>query len=138
MEARWLNRYLAAPGVPAEPCKLLPKRILLADDQGSVRQTISLILKYDGYTVVEATNGAEALALFQGDRFDLVITDFDMPIMKGNELASRIKQILPSQPILMITAYVEQLGGNDNPVDAILDKPFQLEDLRRVMTELLS
>ena len=49
--------------------------------------------------------------LFKADHFDLVITDFEMPQMKGNELAARIKQISPSQPILMITAYAERLGG---------------------------
>ena len=69
---------------------------------------------------------------------DLVITDFEMPQMKGDELATRIKQAWPAQPVLMITAYAEQLGDSDNPVDALLNKPFHLEDLRRAMAELLS
>jgi CheY-like chemotaxis protein len=57
--------------------------------------------------------------------------------MKGNQLAAKIKQISPLQPILMVTAYAEQLDNFENSVDAILDKPFQLKDLRRVMAELL-
>ena len=114
------------------------KRILLVDDQQSVREAINLLLSLDEHTVVEAANGAEALDLFMRDHFDLVITDFEMPNMKGNELATRIKQASPAQPILMITAYAEQLGDSDNPVDAILDKPFQLEDLRQAMAKLLS
>ena len=65
-------------------------------------------------------------ALFKPGHFDLVITDFQMPQMKGNELAARIKQAWPAQPILMITAYAEQLNQSDSPVDALLDKPFQL------------
>jgi CheY-like chemotaxis protein len=138
MEAPLLNRYLSDQGLAAEPRKLLRKRILLVDDQRSVRQSLGFLLRLDEHTVVEAANGAEAFVLFQGGHFDLVITDFEMPKMKGNELASRIKQILPAQPILMITAYAEQSGASENPVDAILDKPFQLEDLRRVMAELLS
>lgn len=60
-----------------------------------------------------------------------------MPRMKGNQLAAKIKQISPLQPILMVTAYAEQLDNFENSVDAILDKPFQLKDLRRVMAELL-
>ena len=132
------SHYLPAPKVRADPRELVQKHILLADDHQSVRQTIRLLLRLDEHTVVEAANGAEALALFQGDHFDLVITDFEMPVMKGDELASRIKQILPSQPILLITGHLEQLGARDNAVDAILCKPFHLEDLRRAMAELLS
>jgi CheY-like chemotaxis protein len=60
-----------------------------------------------------------------------------MPQMKGNELAMRIKQVSPLQPILMITAYAERLDNADNPVDDVLSKPFQLEDLRRTVAELL-
>jgi CheY-like chemotaxis protein len=125
-----------APG--GKEGKSLRKRILLADDQQSVREAISLLLSLDEHTVVEAVNGAEALDLFRGDQFDLVITDFEMPKMKGNELAARIKQLSPAQPILMITAYAEKLGGSDNPVDALLNKPFQLQDLRQTMARLLS
>ena len=116
----------------------LRKRILLADDQPSVRQAISLLLSLDQHTVIEAANGAEALDLFMPDHFDLVITDFEMPIMKGNELAAKIKHLSPAQPILMITAYAQQLGDSANPVDAILNKPFHFEDLRQAMARLLS
>jgi CheY-like chemotaxis protein len=116
----------------------LRKRILLVDDQQSVRQAIALLLSLDQHTVVEAANGAEALALFEPGRFDLVITDFQMPLMKGNELAAKIKQAWPAQPVLMITAYAEQLEKSGNPIDALLDKPFQLEDLRQAMTKLLA
>ena len=114
------------------------KRILLADDQPSVREAISLLLSLDEHEVVEAADGVEALDLFRRGHFDLVITDFDMPNMKGNELAASIKRVSPSQPILMITAYATQLGESDNPVDAILSKPFQLRDLRQAMARLLS
>jgi CheY-like chemotaxis protein len=114
------------------------KRILLADDQQSVRQAISLLLSLDEHEVIEVSNGAEALDLFKREQFDLVITDFEMPKMKGNELAARIKQISPAQPILMITAYAERLRHSNNPVDAIMDKPFHLKDLRQIMAKLLS
>ena len=61
-----------------------------------------------------------------------------MPIMKGNELSVKIKHLSPAQPILMITAYAQQLGDSANPVDAILNKPFHFEDLRQAMARLLS
>ena len=117
--------------------KPLRKRILLVDDQQPVRQAISLLLSLDNHTIVEATDGAEALDLFRQDRFDIVITDFEMPNMRGNELATRIKQLSPTQPIIMITAYAERLNDFSSPVNAILDKPFRLEDLRLTMAKLL-
>ena len=92
----------------------------------------------DRHLVVEAANGAEALALFKPGRFDLVITDFQMPRMNGNELAAKIKLAWPPQPVLMITAYAEQLDEADSPIDALLDKPFQIADLRRTMAKLLA
>jgi CheY-like chemotaxis protein len=123
---------------PARRERALRKRILVVDDQQAVRDAIVLLLGLDDHTVIEAEDGAAALELFRRDHFDLVITDFEMPLMKGNELASRIKKLSPLQPVLMITAYAEQLRCSDNPVDGILDKPFQLNDLRQVMAELLS
>ena len=137
MEVPLLKSHRPALREAAKRPKLLGKRILLVDDQRPVRDAISLLLGLDQHTVIEAANGAEALALFKPDHFDLVITDFEMPKMKGNELAERIKLICPSQPILMITAYVERLEDADNPVDSVLNKPFQLEDLRQVIADLL-
>jgi CheY-like chemotaxis protein len=97
-----------------------------------------MILEIDDHIVTEANNGAEALDLFTKGQFDLVTTDFEMPVMKGNELAVRIKQLAPKQPILMITAYGNDLGNSENPVDSILNKPFKLDDLRLAIAKLLA
>ena len=137
MELPSCKCHRAASPVVANRGTLLRKRILLVDDQRSVRDAINLLPGLDEHTVVGAANGVEALSLFKPDHFDLGITDFEMPQMKGNELAMRIKQVSPLQPILMITAYAERLDNADNPVDAVLSKPFQLEDLRRTVAELL-
>ena len=115
----------------------IQKRILITEDDDSVRQTIKLLLMVDHYAVTEARTGEEALDLLKRERFDLVITDFEMPGLKGNELALIIKQQLPSQPILMLTAFAERLGDCDNPVDAVLAKPFRIQDLRKAMAKLL-
>ena len=127
-----------AAGMNATGPELRQKRILLVEDQPAVRGSIALLLSLDEHTVAEAADGVEGFALFQPGKFDLVITDFDMPRMNGNELARKIKQACPSQPVLMITAYAERLGDSDNPVDAMLNKPFQLNDLRRAMAKLLA
>ena len=114
------------------------KRILVVDDEPCVQEAFCMMLKFDGHSVTVANDGAEALDLFTKGKFDLVATDFEMPVMKGNELAVRIKQLAPSQPILMITAYQIALGDSDNPVDSILNKPFTLDNLREAIAKLLS
>ena len=113
------------------------KHILLVDDEPSVRGAFRMMLELDDHTVTEGNNGVEAIELFIKGRFDLVMTDYEMPVMKGDELARRIKQLVPAQPILMITAHGKQLGDAENPVDAILNKPFLWVDLRRAIADLL-
>ena len=61
-----------------------------------------------------------------------------MAVMKGNELAARIKKLAPRQPILMITACEIGFGDSENPVDSILNKPFALDNLRGAIAKLLS
>jgi CheY-like chemotaxis protein len=113
------------------------KRILLVDDEPSVREAFRMMLELDDHTVTEANNGAEALDLFTKGQFDLVATDFEMSVMKGNELAVRIKDLAPRQPVLMITAYERELGDPENPVDSILNKPFTMDNLREAIAKLL-
>jgi CheY-like chemotaxis protein len=133
-----LNHPAPLPAVMPEATKVLRKRILLVDDQQAVRDAVNLLLSLDEHMVVEAGDGVEGLKRFSEDEFDLVITDLEMPRMKGNELAVRIKRMSPSQPVLMITAYAERLEETDNPVDLILNKPFQLADLRRAIATLVA
>ncbi len=120
-----------------EKKRILGKRILVADDEPSVRDAIRMLLSVDEHRVSTAANGREALDMFAHQPFDLVITDLEMPLMKGNELAAAIKRLVPAQPILMITAYAEKLGSASNPVDALLSKPFTFADLRAAITQLL-
>jgi CheY-like chemotaxis protein len=119
-----------------EPATVSRKRILLADDQQAVRETVKMLLAIDEHTVTQAADGREALALFTPGRFDLVITDYAMPGMRGDELASNLKQLAPTQPILIITGSAQPVGGLNSAADAILEKPFALDELRRAIAEL--
>ena len=112
------------------------KRILVVDDERAVRETLRVVLRFEGHTVVEAANGKEACLLYTPGDFDLVITDYNMPEMKGDELARTIKCLVPSQPILMLTAHAAEVCGKENPVDAVLEKPFSLAALRQMITML--
>src|SRR5258708_5727656 len=88
---------------------IVGKRILLVDNERVERELIAELLTMDEHTVVEANNGAEAYSMFVQGHFDLVMTDCVMPFLSGDELAVRIRQFAPQQPILMIT------GKNHKP-----------------------
>ncbi len=116
------------------------KRILVVDDEPFVCDAVRMMLAFDGHEVETANSGRDALALFEKGKFDVVITDFAMPIMKGDELAAAIKARVPDQPIVMITAYAEMLQASGNPltgVDFMISKPFLLENLREAIVKVL-
>src|SRR6266566_9786469 len=115
------------------------RRILVVDDEPFVCDAVKMMLTFDGHVVETASNGRDALAIFEVGKFDLVITDFAMPNMKGDELAAAIKARSPKQPIVMITAYAEMLQSSGNPlkgVDFIISKPFLLENLREAIARV--
>jgi CheY-like chemotaxis protein len=112
------------------------KRILLVDDERVMRELIKELLAQDEHIVVEANNGAEAYALFTQSQFDLVMTDCVMPFVDGDELAMRIRQVAPQQPILMMTGHNFRCRPG-SPVDAILHKPFDYLDLRKEIAKLI-
>jgi len=123
---------MTAPAIP-------PRRILVVDDEPFVCDAVKMMLMFDGHTVETASNGKEALTIFEGSKFDLVITDFAMPSMKGDELAAAIKARVPGQPVVMITAYAEMLQASGNTltgVDFVISKPFLLENLREAIAKV--
>jgi CheY-like chemotaxis protein len=97
-----------------------------------------MILELDGHHVTEAPNGAEALSSFRMGEFDLVITDLEMPVMDGSELATSLKLSAPALPILMVTGSGRARRNAENPVDSVLGKPFTVSELRSAVDNLLS
>lgn len=115
------------------------RRILVVDDEPLVCDAVKMMLEFDGHAVDTAGSGKVALAMLEKSKFDLVITDFEMPMMKGDELAAAIKARDPQQPIVMITAYAEMLQASGNPltgVDFVISKPFLLENLREAIIKV--
>lgn len=109
------------------------RHILVVDDETLVRRSLHILLQGDGYAVQDAKSGAEALALYEPDKFDMVFIDYLMPGMKGDELAAAIKQRSPKQPVVMITAFPEKFQSPERPlagVDSFIGKPFGLDNLR--------
>lgn len=107
-------------------------RILLVDDQKSLRRSLSLMLQGAGFETEEAESGEEALSHLGKQRYGLVITDLRMGGMSGVDLLREIKRVNPSLPVILITAY----GSIDSAVDAMrlgafdyLTKPFREQDI---------
>jgi two-component system response regulator GlrR len=116
-------------------------RILVVDDEPAVCGAIKMMLEHDGHQVQTANNGREALSLLEEGRFDLVTTDFAMQGMKGDALAAAIKQRLPKQPVLMISANgaIAQSFGDPLPgVDMVISKPFLMQDLFDAVAKVIS
>ena len=115
------------------------RRILVVDDEPFVCDAVKMMLAFDGHSVETAGSAKDALELFDKSKFDVVITDFAMPAMKGDELALAIKAKSPQQPVVMITAYAEMLQASGIPlkgVDFVISKPFLLENLREAIAKV--
>ena len=84
--------------------------ILLADDEEAIRGLVSLILKAAGHQVITAANGVEAVALYRSspDRYDLVITDMQMPVMDGYQVVRLVRESRPHARIACISGYVDE------------------------------
>ena len=122
-----------------EAPSIRPLKILLVDDHPEVRTTTAALLQELGHTVVEASNGGEALtALNDGAReCDLVISDYAMPHLSGTEFVRRARRICPEMPALIITGYAESDAVRDRPEDVdILLKPFTPRALENAIARI--
>ncbi len=86
----------------------MPKgRILAVDDQRYFRELLEGLLSEEGYDVVTASSGEEALRILDQSHFDIVLTDLVMPGMDGNDLVHRVKERDPDQEIVVVTGVVD-------------------------------
>ena len=111
----------------------MPARILVADDESKMRRVLQMLFEEDGYSVVQAENGEEALEQVSVSRPDLVICDMRMPRMNGIEVLRRVKAVHADLPVIIMTAYGEvktaveamRLGAEN-----YVTKPLDIEELR--------
>lgn len=118
-------------------------RILLAEDEDSLRELVARALKQDGHDVVSNCDGAAALdALMRDDgRYDLLLTDIKMPIMDGIALALAASRDFPDMPILLMTGYADQrerASGLELLIRDVITKPFTLATICGAVREALA
>lgn len=114
--------------------------VLVIDDDRSFNHVICNYLKDEGYFAESAFDGLEAMRVFRPHDFHLVMTDVAMPNMNGWELIAALRVRAPQIPIVLITAYNRGMWSEnhlrDNGVSAVLNKPFELENLLTVLADL--
>lgn len=115
-------------------------RILIAEDEESLRRFVARALVIDGHEVVEAGDGAEALDYLKAEGFDLLLSDIRMPIMDGIALATATAELVPQMPILLMTGFAEQRERAEPLMRIVVDvveKPFSLPQIRQAVANAL-
>lgn len=118
----------------------MPKRILIVDDEPSIRMVLRAHLTRSGYDVTATENGAEAIAMLRNEDYHLVVSDLKMPVVGGMELLNHCNEAYPGLPVILITAH----GTVDSAVEAIkkgaqdyVTKPFDSDELMPIIEKAL-
>ncbi|WP_114227163.1 MULTISPECIES: response regulator [Sphingomonas] len=132
----WLPRSTTAARKEALPLPVSehvetpPTAILLVDDHAEVRATTAALLRDLGHSVSEAASGAAALELLQAEEFELLISDYAMPQLRGTEIVIAARELKPGLRAMIITGYAEADEIGERPRDvAVLGKPFTVPEL---------
>ena len=120
----------------------MPK-VLIADDEDSMRQLVARAIAMDGHETVTAQDGAEALEILtrEDGAFDLLLTDIQMPVMDGIALALSVARDFPDLTILLMTGYADQRERASNLnalVHDVVTKPVSVADIRTAVADALA
>jgi two-component system cell cycle response regulator CpdR len=118
-------------------------RVLIADDEASMRALVARAISMDGHETVTAQDGAEALEILtrENGAFDLLLTDIQMPIMDGIALALSAARDFPGLTILLMTGFADQRERASNLnalVHDVITKPFSVADIRTAVADALA
>jgi len=114
-------------------------RVLVIDDDPDIREILGYLLTTLGYDTHAAADGVEGLALFQQERYDLVLTDLGMPGLTGWEVAGAVRQRTPTVGVILITGRAtEEVAGRARAEGLpLVPKPFSLDTLKTVVAKAL-
>ena len=129
--------------VPQDPPTAVSKTVLVVEDEPAVRKGVALVLKRLGYGVLTASDGVEALELFQQHRqvIGCVLSDLTMPRMNGWETLTALRGLAPDLPVILASGYSQaQVMEGQHPElpQAFLSKPYDLETLRLTINQVLA
>ena len=118
-------------------------RVLIADDEDSMRSLVARAIAMDGHQTVTAEDGAEALEILTREEgaFDLLLTDIKMPVMDGIALALTVARDFPDLTVLLMTGFADQRERASNLSAIVYDvvtKPFSVNDIRAAVNNALA
>jgi CheY-like chemotaxis protein len=118
-------------------------RVLIVDDEDSMRMLVARAIAMDGHDIATAQDGAEALEILSGEggRFDLLLTDIQMPVMDGIALALASARDFPDLTILLMTGFADQrerASGLNAIAHDVVTKPFSVADIRTAVADALT
>lgn len=116
-------------------------KILVVDDQESMRHIISVMLEEKGHVVVRAEDGAEAFDEFQNGSFDLIVADVNMPKLDGLAFLQKVKAVKPTTKVIFVTgtlAETVKLGAEKSGLDGLIIKPFEKSAALDVIAKVLA
>ena len=115
-------------------------KILIVEDEKSMREVLGILLEGEGYDVTLAAGGIDGVSLLNKDIFDMVITDIKMPKVNGFEILKKVREISPDTLVIMITAF----GTTESAIEAMqlgaydyIHKPFKIDEIRLVVKKAL-
>jgi two-component system, NtrC family, response regulator PilR len=113
-------------------------RILIVEDEKSMREVLKILLEDEGYETISASDGQDGIRRIEEDIFDIVITDIKMPRADGFEVLKKVKEISPTSIVIMITAY----GTTESTIEAMklgaydyIHKPFKIDEIRLIINK---
>jgi len=118
------------------------KKVLVVDDEIHIVHVVAIKLRNNGYEVITAANGDEAFELVCEEKPDIIVTDFQMPIMTGLELVEKLRRSEATKdiPVIMLTARgfaIEDEQKQDLQISEFVSKPFSPRDLLRSIEDIL-
>jgi len=118
------------------------RRVLVVDDEIHIVHVVTIKLRNNGYEVISAENGAEAFELAREEKPDIIVTDFQMPVMTGLQLVEKLRQYEETKdiPVIMLTARgfaVENRSKEELQISEFLSKPFSPKELLRSIEDAL-
>jgi len=118
------------------------RKVLVVDDEIHIIHVVAIKLRNNGFVVVTAANGAEAFELACSEKPDIIVTDFQMPVMTGLELVEKIRhnEATKDIPVILLTARsfaIEEKQKQDLQISECLSKPFSPKELLRSIEDVL-
>lgn len=115
----------------------LEAKVLIVEDDDNLRKTLMKILIREGFCVASVSNGQEAIELLEIQEFDIIITDYKMPVLGGEEWVRKLNELQGKNKILLLSAFLEEAKVVEDEVGDKISKPFKRKELVKKIFALL-